>query len=185
MMHMELPDRRALRNYSKGIPVLVSGTGTAALMISANEFASFDYNERAMEDLQRRVEFDEVPFYREASKETMAWIRENPWRFLSVRTERLIEASDEFRFLILTMLGYTVVSFPFFNVSRYHIPLVPMMILIGALALAVGRRGSGNSEYLARRAFSLGHCVAIRSAVAVHVLDENERVECYEGAIGA
>jgi len=179
-----------IRNYRLGIPVLVSGTGSSALLLAANGYVGFDYEERALDELVRKVGFNEARFYEEAPKASRAWIRENTWRYLRQNAERMIcflgedtagfywslsaplnikgrvyvllqavsqvwwigvwvlafvgayrgrrlfEAGDGVRLLAWTVLAYTAVSFPFFNVARYHIPLAPMMLLVGSLVVA-------------------------------------------------
>lgn len=179
-----------IRNYGRGIPVLVSGTGSMALQLAANEYVGFDYDERAMEELLEKTGNRETVFYAAASQEARAWIRANFWRYLrqnaermmnflgedstgfywslsvghkykgkwyavlqgighlwwsglwvlcfmgAVRNRRLLDSSVGLRFMIWMVLAYTLISFPFFNVARYHIPIVPMMLVMGGLLVA-------------------------------------------------
>ncbi|MFN7922454.1 MAG: hypothetical protein U0Q16_20285 [Bryobacteraceae bacterium] len=83
------------RNYQHGFHVLVSANGSTALHLVANPRATVEYNEEMTVALRKEVGYDEHRYYEEASNRAIAWIRDNPGKYLAMAVQRQVTLLGE------------------------------------------------------------------------------------------
>lgn len=80
----------AMRNSSKGVPVLISSNTGGAIYQGANDAAQADYNDKPVGEMYRKLNWNEYEQQVVMTEMAKDWIRRNPGRWIRLLFEKQV-----------------------------------------------------------------------------------------------